>query len=106
MIVTLAAWSIALVETSQPTHMIPSVFLYLIFWSCIMVSVLALLSGVVLGYLQANHPPKNWPFRPDAISLTHQHPDHESHVARGAAMDRDHLVTYTREHLAVHTHSA
>ena len=50
MIVTLAAWSIALVETSQPTHMIPSVFLYLIFWSCIMVSVLALLAGVVLGY--------------------------------------------------------
>lgn len=50
MLVTLAAWMIGLVETYRSTHLIPSVFLYLIFWSCIVVSVLSLLAGVALGY--------------------------------------------------------
>jgi H+/Cl- antiporter ClcA len=50
MLVTLAAWMIGLVEAYRSTHLIPSVFLYLIFWSCIVVSVLSLLAGVALGY--------------------------------------------------------
>ena len=45
MIVTLAAWMIALTEAYRSTHLIPSVFLYLIFWSLMMVSVLGLLAG-------------------------------------------------------------
>lgn len=50
MIVTLAAWTIALTETYRSTQLIPSVFLYLIFWSLLMVSVLGSLAGVVMGY--------------------------------------------------------
>jgi len=50
MLVTLAAWMIGLIETHQGTHMVHSAFLYLIFWSCLMVSVLAQLAGVVTGY--------------------------------------------------------
>lgn len=50
MLVTLAAWMIGLIETHQSTHMIHAAFLYLIFWSCVMVSVLAQLAGVVVGY--------------------------------------------------------
>lgn len=50
MIVTLAAWMIGLTETYRSTQLIPSVFLYLIFWSLLMVSVLGLLAGVVMGY--------------------------------------------------------
>lgn len=48
--VTLAAWMIALIERYQGTHLVPSPFLYLIFWSCLMMSILALLAGVVIGY--------------------------------------------------------
>lgn len=50
MLVTLAAWTVALGMTYHDTHLVPSVFLYLMFWSCLMVSVLALLAGVVTGY--------------------------------------------------------
>lgn len=50
MMVTLAAWMIGLIETYHASHLIPSVFLYLIFWSLLMVSILALLAGVVIGY--------------------------------------------------------
>lgn len=50
MLVTLAAWLIGLIETYHGGQMVPAVFLYLIFWSCLMVSVLALLTGVMLGY--------------------------------------------------------
>ena len=49
-IVTLAAWMIALTERYHVTHLIPSAALYAIFWSCIMVSLMALLAGVVIGY--------------------------------------------------------
>jgi len=49
-IVTLAAWMIALTERYRDTHLIPSAALYAIFWSCIMVSLMALLAGVVIGY--------------------------------------------------------
>lgn len=50
MMVTLAIWMIALVERFQATHLVPSAFLYLIFWSLLMVSVLVSLAGVVIGY--------------------------------------------------------
>ena len=50
MIVTLAAWMIGLIEAYHGAGAVPSLFLYLIFWSCLMVSVLALLAGVVIGY--------------------------------------------------------
>jgi hypothetical protein len=50
LIVTLAAWMIGLTEAFSTTHLVPSVFLYLLFWSCLVVSVLTLLAGVVLGY--------------------------------------------------------
>jgi hypothetical protein len=50
MLVTLAAWMIALTEHYRVTHLIPSAALYAIFWSCIIVSVMALLAGVVIGY--------------------------------------------------------
>jgi cytochrome bd-type quinol oxidase subunit 2 len=50
MLVTLAVWMIALAETYRDSHLVPSVFLYLIFWSCLMVSVLMLIAGVVIGY--------------------------------------------------------
>jgi hypothetical protein len=49
MLVTLAAWMIGLIEAYHGVESVPTVFLYLIFWSCVMVSVLALLAGVVVG---------------------------------------------------------
>jgi len=50
MIVTLAAWMIGLIGAYPGAGAVPKVFLYLIFWSCLMMSVLALLAGVVIGY--------------------------------------------------------
>ncbi len=50
MMVTLAAWMIFLIETYHASRLVPSAFLYLIFWSLLMVSILALLAGVVIGY--------------------------------------------------------
>lgn len=49
-LVTLAAWMIALGERYHDTHLVPTAALYAIFWSCIMVSIMALLAGVVIGY--------------------------------------------------------
>jgi hypothetical protein len=50
MMVTLAAWMLSLVERYHATHLVPSPYLYLIFWSLLMVSILAALAGVVIGY--------------------------------------------------------
>lgn len=50
MMVTLAVWMISLIEKYQASHLIPSAYLYLIFWSLLMVSILAALAGVVIGY--------------------------------------------------------
>ena len=50
MMVTLAVWMIGLTETFRATHLVPSAYLYLIFWSLLMVSILAMLAGVVIGY--------------------------------------------------------
>jgi hypothetical protein len=53
MLVVLAVWHIALGETFKSTRLVPSYFLYLILWSCIMVSALAWLAGVLLTYRRA-----------------------------------------------------
>ena len=50
MLVTLAAWMIGLIETYHGAGAVPTVFLYLMFWSCLMASVVALPAGVLLGY--------------------------------------------------------
>ncbi len=50
MLVTLAAWMIALTERYHETHLVPSAALYAMFWSCLLVSIMALLVGVVIGY--------------------------------------------------------
>lgn len=50
MMVTLAAWMIGLIEKYHVSHLVPSAYLYLIFWSLLMVSILAMLAGVVIGY--------------------------------------------------------
>jgi hypothetical protein len=50
MLVTLAAWTLGLVEAYQRTRLVPLEYLFLVFWSLILVSVLSLLAGVLLGY--------------------------------------------------------
>jgi hypothetical protein len=50
MLVTLAAWMLGLTEAHHDTHLVPSVYLYLMFWSCAIVSLLAWVAGIVLGY--------------------------------------------------------
>jgi hypothetical protein len=49
-LITLAAWQIGLAEAFHGTHQVPMVFLYLIFWSCLVMTLLAWLAGIVLGY--------------------------------------------------------
>ena len=50
MLVTLAVWMIVLIERHHATHLVPSAYLYLLFWSTFLVSMLSLLAGVVVGY--------------------------------------------------------
>ena len=50
MLVVIAVWMIALVEAHIETRLIPSYFLYLIFWSCVMTNVIASLAGILLAY--------------------------------------------------------
>lgn len=50
MLVTIVAWSIGLVENYREVGQIPNVFLYLIFWSCLLVSQIASVVGILIGY--------------------------------------------------------
>jgi len=50
MLVTLAAWMIGLIERFHSAGAVPLVYLYLIFWSCWAVSLLAFPLGILLGY--------------------------------------------------------
>jgi hypothetical protein len=50
MMVALAAWMISLIERYHATHLVPSAYLYAIFWTLLMVSILASLLGVLIGY--------------------------------------------------------
>ena len=50
MLLTLAAWVVGLTETYHATHLVPSVNLYLLFWSCLIADLAALPVGILLGY--------------------------------------------------------
>jgi hypothetical protein len=50
MMVVMAAWIIALVEAYNDTGMVPSYYLYLVFWSLVMTNVIATLAGMLLAY--------------------------------------------------------
>ncbi len=47
---TLVAWTIALTEVYHTTHLIPSVYMYVIFMSVLIVSTLAQSLGILIGY--------------------------------------------------------
>ena len=51
---TLVAWTIALTEIYHDTGLIPSVFLYVIFMSVLIVSTLAQSLGILIGYWSMN----------------------------------------------------
>jgi hypothetical protein len=50
MLVTLAVWMVALVERFHGAGAVPIFYLYLVFWSCWVVDLLALPVGVLAGY--------------------------------------------------------
>jgi prepilin signal peptidase PulO-like enzyme (type II secretory pathway) len=50
MMVVMAAWMITLVEAYNDTGLVPSYFLYLIFWSMVMTNVIASLADILLAY--------------------------------------------------------
>ena len=50
MLVTLAIWVVGLQETFWSAGAVPLVYLYLVFWSLLMVKALALPIGVLIGY--------------------------------------------------------
>lgn len=50
MMVAMAAWMIYLVEAYHETHLVPSAYLYAMFWTLLMVSVIASLVGILIGY--------------------------------------------------------
>lgn len=50
MMTMLVVWMIVLTETYQATRMVPSYFLYLIFWSAVMTNVIASIAGILLAY--------------------------------------------------------
>ncbi len=49
-VVTLAVWMIALTEFYSETGQIPSVFMYVVFMSVLIVSTLAQSAGIIIGY--------------------------------------------------------
>jgi len=50
MLVTLAAWMVGLIERFHAAGAVPLVYLYLLFWSCWVVSLLTVPLGILLGY--------------------------------------------------------
>jgi len=50
MMVIVAVWMVALTEAFHQTGLIPSYFLYLIFWSAVMTNVIASIAGILLAY--------------------------------------------------------
>ena len=50
MMVVVTVWMVALIEAHIETRLIPSYFLHLMFWSCVMTNVLASLGGILLAY--------------------------------------------------------
>ena len=49
-ILTLAIWVVALTEHFRGSAGVPTLYLYLVFWSCIVMHALALPLGILLGY--------------------------------------------------------
>jgi len=50
MMTVVALWMVALIEAYHDTHLVPSYYLYLIFWSCVMTNVIASIAGILLAY--------------------------------------------------------
>jgi hypothetical protein len=50
MMVAMAAWMLSLIGRFHATHLVPSAYLYAIFWTLLLVSILASLLGVLIGY--------------------------------------------------------
>jgi len=50
MMVAMAAWMIYLAEGYHETHLVPSAYLFAMFWTLLMVSVIASLVGILIGY--------------------------------------------------------
>jgi hypothetical protein len=50
MLATLAIWLIGLQESYAAAGAVPVFWLYLVFWSCLVVSLMALPVGVLVGY--------------------------------------------------------
>jgi hypothetical protein len=46
----IAVWMVALTETHHQTHLVPTYYLYLMFWSCVMTNVIASIAGILLAY--------------------------------------------------------
>ena len=52
MMAVVAVWMIALTEAFHQTHLVPSYYLNLMFWSCVMTNVIASTAGILLAYRQ------------------------------------------------------
>ena len=50
MMVAVAAWMVALTKKFGDTHLVPSPYLYAIFWTVLLVSIIASLLGILIGY--------------------------------------------------------
>ena len=49
-LITLAIWTVGLSETFHAAGAVPVFYLYLVFWSCVVVHLLGLPVGILLGY--------------------------------------------------------
>jgi hypothetical protein len=50
MMVAMAAWLMYLIDTFHSTHLVPSAYLYAMFWTVLLTSIVAGLLGVLVGY--------------------------------------------------------
>lgn len=50
MMVAMAAWMLYLSDAFHETHLVPSAYLYAIFWTLLLVSIVASLLGILIGY--------------------------------------------------------
>ena len=50
MMVVMAAWMIGLTEAHIETRLVPTYYLYLVFWSLVLTNVIASLAGILLAY--------------------------------------------------------
>lgn len=50
MMTVVVVWMIALTEGYSDTGLVPTYYLYLVFWSCVMTNVIASIAGILLAY--------------------------------------------------------